>query len=195
MPDDDLAALRAWRKEQRAALVTARLALSADEHQRASAAIDRHLTTHFAVHPARNVGVYWPIRAEFDIRPLAERLRSAGTTISLPVVIGKANPLEFRIWDPAVPLAVGVFDIAYPPQGEPQQPEVLIIPLLGFDAGAYRLGYGAGYYDRTLVLLAPKPRAIGVGFECGRLSTIRPQPYDVPMDLVVTEAGSFSVSS
>ncbi len=67
----------------------------------------------------------------------------------------------------------------------------MLIPLVGFDAQGYRLGYGGGYFDRTLAALSPRPRTIGVGFELGRLATIDPQPHDIPFDIIVTEAGIF----
>jgi 5-formyltetrahydrofolate cyclo-ligase len=106
--------------------------------------------------------------------------------LALPVVIAKATPLIFRPWHPGAPMARGVWDIPVPASGEPVEPDTLLVPLLGFDAEGYRLGYGGGFYDRTIAAMAIRPRTIGVGFACGRLSTIRPQPYDVRMDVIVT---------
>ena len=88
-------------------------------------------------------------------------------------------------------MAVGVYDIPYPAEGPAVAPQVLLVPLLGFDEAGYRLGYGAGYYDRTIASFAEKPLLIGVGFELGRLATIYPQPHDIPMDVVITERGVF----
>lgn len=84
-------------------------------------------------------------------------------------------------------MASGIWNIPMPAEGEWLQPEVLLVPLLGFDGSGYRLGYGGGYYDRTLAAMPAKPLAIGIGFELSRLATIHPQPHDVRMDLIVTE--------
>jgi len=90
----------------------------------------------------------------------------------------------------------GIWDIPVPDEGDWVRPEVLLVPLLGFDLQGYRLGYGGGYYDRTLAAAMPSPPlAIGIGFEIGRLETIHPQPHDVPMDLIVTERQVFRGSA
>ncbi len=83
----------------------------------------------------------------------------------------------------------GAFGISYPAEGIPVQPQLLLVPLLGFDVENYRLGYGGGYYDRTLAGMPEKPRTVGVGLELGRLITIHPHPFDIPLDHIVTEAG------
>lgn len=82
----------------------------------------------------------------------------------------------------------GVFGIPYPAESHVLAPDTLVVPLVGYDDCCYRLGYGGGYYDRTLAVAEPKPLSIGIGFESLRLETIWPQPYDVPMDYIVTEA-------
>ena len=84
-------------------------------------------------------------------------------------------------------MAPGVWGIPAPAEGEWVLPEVLLVPLLGFDGAGYRLGYGGGYYDRTLAAMRTKPLAIGIGYELLRLGTIHPRPHDVPMDLIVTK--------
>jgi len=105
------------------------------------------------------------------------------------VVVEKKQPLAFWAWRPGAALARGVWDIPIPAARDVVQPTALLVPLVGFDAEGYRLGHGGGYYDRTLAAMNPKPLAIGVGFEFGRLETIWPQPHDIPMDAIVTEAG------
>lgn len=182
--------LRAWRRAQRAALAAALAALPTDERRRASAAIDDYLLAELEDRRGGAVGAYWPIRGEFDVLPLVARLRAQGVTIALPAVVAPGQPLEFRRWDPDRPLARDAFDFAYPADGAAVVvPDVLVVPLLGFDAAGFRLGYGSGYYDRTLAALHPRPRTLGVGFECTRLPTIRPQGHDVPLDAIVTERG------
>ncbi len=183
--------IAAWRRQQRQALMAARNALSPTAHRQANRAILDHLAADFPDLKARLVGFYWPIRREPDPLPLIRNLIAAGGAAALPVVIGKGMPLEFRAWRPDLKMAVGVYDIPYPAEGPAVLPQVLIVPLLGFDAAGYRLGYGAGFYDRTIASFAAKPLLIGVGFALGRLRTITPQPHDIAMDFVVTEDGVF----
>jgi 5-formyltetrahydrofolate cyclo-ligase len=183
--------LRAWRRAQRSAIVAARAGIEGGERRRASAAIEAHLAELFADRHDGIVAAYWPIHGEFDVLPFIERLRAQGVTPALPVVMAKDEPLEFRAWHAGEPLVRGVYGIAYPAAGPAVRPDALIVPLLGFDEAGSRLGHGAGFYDRTLAVLQPKPLVVGAGFECGRLATIHPQPHDVPMDAIVTEAGVF----
>jgi 5,10-methenyltetrahydrofolate synthetase len=96
---------------------------------------------------------------------------------------------KYRAWRPGENLVSGVWDIPVPEKREIIIPAMVLAPLVGFDGTSYRLGYGGGYFDRTLAALTPRPFAIGVGFEIQRLETIYPQPFDIPMDLIVTEAG------
>jgi 5-formyltetrahydrofolate cyclo-ligase len=135
------------------------------------------------------LGAYWPFRAEFDPQPLIESLVAAGRVVALPVVIDRRGPLEYRSWRPGEKLVRGVWEIPIPEKRELVIPAIDLASLVGFDAGSYRLGYGGGYFDRTLAALSPRPFAVGVGFELQQLETIHPQPFDMPMDLIVTEAG------
>jgi 5-formyltetrahydrofolate cyclo-ligase len=185
----DGAELASWRRTQRAALIAARNGLSAADHDRYSHAIGEHLAAHFGHLAGRLVGLYWPVRNEFDPRPFVERLLAGGASAALPAVTGRGQPLEFRLWHPGAAMAPGEHDIPCPAGGEPVKPDALLIPLLGFDDAGYRLGYGAGYYDWTLASYDVRPLTIGLGFELGRLPTIYPQPHDVPMNFIVTEAG------
>ena len=106
----------------------------------------------------------------------------------MPVVIDKKGPLEYRAWRPGEKLVDGVWNIPIPERRRIVVPQAVLAPLVGFDRDCYRLGYGGGYFDRTLAALAPRPWAIGVGFELSQLETIYPQDFDIPMDLIVTEA-------
>ncbi len=141
-----------------------------------------------AERPGITLGVYWPFQAEFDPRPLIDWLIAAGSAAALPAVVDKKGPLEYRAWRPGDPLVDGVWDIPVPERRDIVVPQAVLAPLVGFDPACYRLGYGGGYFDRTLAALAPRPLAIGVGFELSLLDTIHPQPHDIPMDLIVTEA-------
>ena len=183
----------AWRGAKRAELLAAREQLSAEEHARASAAIERQLESHAAELRGGVVAAYWPIRREFDPLPFAARLIAAGSTIALPVVVGKGAPLEFRAWRPGAAMETAALGLAHPRERTLVDPQALLVPLVGFDDAGYRLGYGAGYYDLTLAALGEQARAIGIGFELGRLATIRPQPHDVRLHGIVTEAGWRSI--
>lgn len=184
----DLDANLAWRNAQRAALLDARVALPLDVHVETGAAIFDRVRRRLGrrLH-GRTVAVYWPFRREFDPLPFAEELIAQGGVVCLPVVGDRDAPLSFRTWTPGAPMARGVWDIAYPAEGETVRPDALIVPLVGFDRQGHRLGYGGGYYDRTLAIEDARPMTIAVGPESCRLPTIHPLPHDVPMDYVVTE--------
>ena len=181
--------IRRWRREQRASLIARRRAMAQDERRRLQPLILDLVERHFPELPQALVGFYWPFRGELGIHPLIRRLLERGARAALPVVVGKARPLEFWTWRPGAPLRRGVWDIPIPAERQVVEPSALLVPLVGFDRAGYRLGYGGGYFDRTLAAMDPKPLAIGLGYELGRLETIHPQPHDVPMDAIVTEAG------
>lgn len=186
--------LKRWRSAERKRLLAARLALDAVALERLRNAIDTHLECAFPGLSGRVVAFCWPIQNEYDARHLARRLRARGTRTALPVVVAPRTPLAFRLWIPGDPLAQGVLGIPYPADGDGVVPGVALVPMNGFDALGYRLGYGGGFFDRTLAALAAqgnKPVAIGVAYEAARIETIHPQDYDVPMDYVVTERGVY----
>ncbi|MGA2343507.1 MAG: 5-formyltetrahydrofolate cyclo-ligase, partial [Steroidobacteraceae bacterium] len=110
-----------------------------------------------------------------------------GGLAALPVVVREAAPLEFWRFSPGVPMQTGVWSIPIPKQREVLAPDVVIAPLVGFDRAGYRLGYGGGYFDRTLAAASPRPFAVGLGFADSALETIYPQAHDIPMNLIVTE--------
>ncbi len=107
--------------------------------------------------------------------------------MALPVVVEKNQPVEFWRWIPGMPMNRGIWDIPIPATRNPVQPEVLVVPLVGYDDQCFRLGNGGGYYDRTLAACDVKPLCIGVGYAFAHVSSIQPQPHDVPMDVIVTE--------
>ena len=181
--------IRAWRRAQRERLIGARLALPADTRRALGAAINAHIRAAFVLPAGAVVGFCWPFKNEFDLRFAVRDFRARGAVAALPVVIDKSGPLQFRRWWPGAPMARGVYDIPYPVGTELLVPDVAFVPVNGFDAQGYRLGYGGGYFDRTLAALSPRPVAIGVGFELARLPTIDPQAHDIAMDFVVTENG------
>jgi 5,10-methenyltetrahydrofolate synthetase len=184
--------LRQWRKTQREALIERRMRLSADELDAKRQSMDRHIERAFPNLARGVVALCWPFKNEYDARYLARRLRERGATTALPVVVKPRTPLLFREWHPGTALAKGVYDIPYPTEASPEvTPDSVLLPMNGFDDAGYRLGYGGGFFDRTLAALATHPLVIGVTFELARIPTIHPQPYDIPMDFVVTERGVY----
>ena len=181
--------IKTWRKEQRNALLERRIEAPRESKKSWSAAVERYARDIFGRMKPQTIGFYLPFKHEIDARPLVRDLLENGWAAGLPVVIDKKGPLEFRAWRPGILMTPGVYDIPVPAERKIVKPSVLLVPLVGFDAANYRLGYGGGYYDRTLASLLPRPTTVGVGFELSRLETIYPQPHDDPLDDVVTEAG------
>lgn len=182
------AELRAWRRSERQRLLALRTAIPPAQRRQWGQAIEARLRTLLQEQPRSVLGVYWPFQAEFDPRPLIDWLIAQGSAVALPAVVDKKGPLEYRAWRPGEPLVDGVWNIPVPERRNVVIPHAVLAPLVGFDRQCYRLGYGGGYFDRTLAALSPRPRAIGVGFELSQIETIDPQPFDIPMDIVVTEA-------
>jgi 5,10-methenyltetrahydrofolate synthetase len=183
--------LKSWRRTERERLIAAREGLDASTIERFRRRIDTHLERSFPGLAAVTLAFCWPVRREYDARPLAGRLRDLGARTALPVVVAPGQPLVFREWHPGVALASGPLGIPFPRNGEPVVPSVVLLPMNGWDDAGYRLGYGGGYFDRTLASMATKPVAIGVSYELARMNTIHPQSWDVPMDWVVTERGVY----
>ena len=181
----------AWRRALRREMVARRAALSDDEHDALSARIVAHLLA--ALPPPRVVAFCWPIKHEPDVRAIVPHWAGCGTRAALPVVVAEAAPLAFRHWAPETPLEPDRYGIPTPMAGEWLIPDLILLPLNGFDSDGYRLGYGGGYFDRTLAALTPRPLAVGVGFEINRLPTIRPESHDQRLDWLVTEVGAVRV--
>jgi len=179
-----------WRRVKRAELLALRLALPREERTQHNKAIAVYVLDQLAAFKNATVGFYWPFRGEPDLRRLVRSLLDNGASAALPVVVAKGRPLEFWSWRTGERLQPGIWDIPVPAQRRIARPDVLLVPLLGFDLAGYRLGNGGGYYDRTLVAMTPRPFTIGIGYELGRLKSIQPQPHDIPMDGIVTEAGT-----
>lgn len=188
---EDWTEITAWRKQQRAALLARREALPAAERRAWSEAITAFLEQGFPVLAHKVVGFCWPYKAEFDPRFAMRHFRDRGAVTALPEVVDKHGPLQFSKWWPGAPMRPGVYDIPVPDGTEVVVPEAAIVPMVGFDEMGYRLGYGGGYFDRTLAAIKPRPLAVGVSYEALRLATIHPQPHDVPMNFVVTERGIY----
>lgn len=183
-----------WRRAERARLRDERKRLSVGDRQAMGAALMDHLRRFLLDRPGgaqgRVLSAYWPIKGELDLRPLMTDLYAVGVIVSLPIVEVKAAPLVFRRWTPETRMVRSDWNIpAPPPDADLLTPEIVLAPLLGWDGEGYRLGYGGGYFDRTLAALAPRPFAIGIGLHAARLASIYPQPHDIALDVILTEAG------
>ena len=183
--------LKTWRKRERERLLAERAALDAQALERLRLRMDTHLARAFPGLAAARLAFCWPIRGEYDARHLARTLRERGALTALPVVVAPRQPLVFREWHPGVKLAKGPLDIPFPVDSPEVVPNAVLLPMNGWDGAGYRLGYGAGFFDRTLASLPQKPAVIGVAYEMARLETIHPQSWDIPVDWVVTERGVY----
>jgi 5-formyltetrahydrofolate cyclo-ligase len=185
-PDFDATTRRATQRREK---ISARLAMTANDHALASAMIEDHLARFLATRTPGVIAFCWPVRREFDCRPLVTNLLEAGWQACQPVVVAAAAPMAFRAWQPDSPMTRDRHGIPIPATGLVAAPDVILLPLVAFDEQGYRLGYGGGYFDRTLASLTPRPCAIGVGFELTRLDTVCPATHDICLDAIVTELG------
>jgi len=182
------------RDEQKRALRTEAIARRAvlsgqERHDAANGLVAMfHLERPFEVPCA--VSGFWPMAEEIDIRPLMVDLHERGCRLALPVVVGKRQPLVFRAWQPGDALETGVFGTLHPaPSCEELEPDALIVPLLAVDDRGWRLGYGGGFYDRTLDRLRRKKKitAMGVAFDTQRVAQVPYGPDDQRLDWLLTD--------
>jgi 5-formyltetrahydrofolate cyclo-ligase len=183
-----------WRKAERQRLRAERDAMGVAERQAAGRAIGDALMAFLRDRVGdlrgRVISGYWPIKGELDLRPVLTGLHHAEARVALPLVEVKAAPLVFRRWTPGTRMVRGDWNIPVPPpEAEAVQPEIALAPVVGWTGDCYRLGYGGGYFDRTLAALSPRPFTIGIGLASARLATIFPQPHDIPLDAILTEKG------
>lgn len=181
--EDEKAALR--RKAH-----AARAALDADFRADAAQAVAGHFFEQIGFGPQDVVAGYWRIRDELDCQPILIRLMDSGQTVVLPVVTGDETPLDLRVWEADAPLYEAGFGTLAPSDLAPRAaPDLVLVPLLGFDQTGTRLGYGGGYYDRTLAALEKRPLLVGLAFSSQELPFIPRLDHDLPLDAVVTETG------
>jgi 5-formyltetrahydrofolate cyclo-ligase len=169
-----------------------REALPASVRQAAGIAVaERGLPV--AILPGTVVSGFSPVKSEISPLPLMRRLADAGTALALPVIAGRGKPLTMRAWSLGAPLVPGVWGIREPAADAPEVfPDVIIVPLLAFDSRGYRLGYGGGYYDRTIARLRAIKTitAIGIAFATQQIDEVPTTPRDERLDLVLTESGT-----
>jgi 5,10-methenyltetrahydrofolate synthetase len=143
------------------------------------------------------IGAYWPIKGEFDALPALHRWKEDGELqgnsqrlrIGLPVVNKEHKTLTFHAWYPGCPMEEDAYGIPKPKDTELVVPTLLFVPCVGYGAGGYRLGYGGGFYDRTLATLQPKPFTVGLGFTNAYVDDLEPEPHDQPLDAILNDNG------
>ena len=181
-PTRDKATLRKQLQSERLAMT--------DRHQR-SVHLQEVLRVWLVSRPERSIGAYWPIKGEFDALPALFRWSEAepGRRIGLPVINRDTKQLRFHVWFPGCPMEEDAYGIPKPKDTEAFDPGLLLVPCVGFGPGGLRLGYGGGFYDRTLAALAPRPFTVGLAYGHGSVPWLQAQPHDVPLDAVLTEDG------
>lgn len=187
LPDPEIVAAK---RRLRAEMIERRKRLATPP---AGAALARQVTTLGPFAAGAAVAGFYPMPPEIDVLPSLIAFAGAGYTVSLPVVVGRKQPLIFRSWVPGAALARGVLGIPYPPEGNPEvEPSILLVPLLAFDRRGHRLGYGGGYYDRTLSDLREKGPvfAIGVGYAFQEVDEVPADSIDQRVDAIATDAGA-----
>lgn len=182
--------LAATKTAFRAAAFARRAAAAETAGREASLRLRDNLLSALSCPAAAIVSAFLPIDVEIDPRPLMGVLHARGHRVVVPVVRRRGEPLLFRLWEPEGVLVTGPFGVAVPPPGVPEHdPDVLIVPLLAFDRTGHRMGYGAGFYDRTLATLKQRGPvlAVGVGYAGQEVDAVPTGPYDVALDLIVTD--------
>jgi 5-formyltetrahydrofolate cyclo-ligase len=166
-----------------------RLAMS-DRHQR-SVHLQEVLRVWLVSRGEHTIGAYWPIKGEFDALPALFRWSEAEADrrIGLPVINRETKQLRFHVWFPGCPMEEDAYGIPKPKDTEAFEPQLLLVPCVGFGPNGLRLGYGGGFYDRTLAALQPRPFTVGVGYAHGFVPWLEGEPHDVPLDAVLTEDG------
>ncbi len=172
----------------RKSLIEARESLDDATRKKADQAIASHVEHWLRANPVETLGIFYPIRREPDLLPLYERLSEQGTVLALPIVVDKNAPLQFAQWAPGEPLKKDALGVPVPNRlifGA--TPQAVLVPCVGFNDARYRLGYGGGFFDRTLKT-DPRPSALGIAYACLR-TTFDPGQLDVAMDWIITEEG------
>ena len=181
-PSRDKKVLRRQLQAERQAMV--------DRHQR-SVHLQEVLQVFLLTRSESSIGAYWPIKGEFDALPALYRWTEGEhfRNIGLPVIDRLTKQLRFHVWYPGCPMEEDAYGIPKPKDTQQFEPELLLVPCVGFGRGGYRLGYGGGFYDRTLALLQPRPYTVGVGYAHGYIPWLEPEAHDVPLDTILTEDG------
>ena len=183
-PSQDKKLLRRQLQAERQAMV--------DRHQR-SVHLQEVLRVWLVSRQENAIGAYWPIKGEFDALPALFRWSEAedGRRIGLPVINRETKQLRFHIWYPGCEMEEDAYGIPKPKNTEAFEPLLLLVPCVGYGPNGLRLGYGGGFYDRTLAALAPQPITVGVGYAHGLVPWLKGEAHDVALDAMLTEEGVF----
>jgi 5-formyltetrahydrofolate cyclo-ligase len=181
-PSSDKGVLRKQLQAERQAMV--------DRHQR-SVHMQEVLRVWLVSRPETTIGAYWPIKGEFDALPALYRWSEADSArrIGLPVINRDTRQLRFHVWYPGCPMEDDAYGIPKPKDTASFEPQLLLVPCVGYGPKGLRLGYGGGFYDRTLAALQPRPITVGVGYANGFVPWLQGEPHDVPLDAMVTDEG------
>jgi 5,10-methenyltetrahydrofolate synthetase len=181
-PSRDKKTLRRQLQAERLSLV--------DRHQRAMQ-LQEVLRVWLATRPDQAIGAYWPIKGEFDALPALYRWSEADERrrIGLPVIHRETKQLRFHVWYPGCAMEEDAYGIPKPKDTPVFEPTLLLVPCVGYGLRGIRLGYGGGFYDRTLATLAPRPTTVGLAFSHGHVPWLQGEPHDVPLDAILNEDG------
>jgi 5,10-methenyltetrahydrofolate synthetase len=171
--------------------------LSMPDRMRRCEMLQRVMRIWLVNRPDTVIGAYWPIKGEFDPLPALHRWKEDGELldepqprrIGLPVIDKLHRTLKFHAWFPGCPMEEDAFGIPKPKDTEVIVPTLLFVPCVGYGLGGHRLGYGGGFYDRTLASLQPRPYTVGLGFREGFLGDLEPEPHDVALDAILNDNG------
>lgn len=181
-PSQDKATLRRQLQAERVNLI--------DRHQR-SMHLQEVLRVWLVARQEASIGAYWPIKGEFDTLPALFRWTEADATrrIGLPVMNKTTKHLSFHIWYPGCEMEEDAYGIPKPKNTPTFEPSLLLVPCVGYGPQGVRLGYGGGFYDRTLASLTPRPVTVGLAYANGHLPWLKAEPHDVPLDAILTDEG------
>jgi 5-formyltetrahydrofolate cyclo-ligase len=181
-PSRDKKTLRRQLQAERLSLV--------DRHRRAMQ-LQEVLRVWLATRPDRAIGAYWPIKGEFDALPALYRWSEADERrrIGLPVIHRETKQLRFHVWYPGCAMEDDAYGIPKPKDTPVFEPTLLLVPCVGYGSGGIRLGYGGGFYDRTLATLEPRPTTVGLAYSHGHVPWLQGEPHDVPLDAILNEDG------
>ena len=181
-PSRDKKALRRQLQAERLSLI--------DRHQR-SMQLQEVLRVWLVGRGEKHIGAYWPIKGEFDALPALYRWSEGGPgrRIGLPVIERQTKQLRFHVWYPGCEMEEDAYGIPKPKDTEAFHPELLLVPCVGYGPRGLRLGYGGGFYDRTLAALAPRPVTVGLAYSHGHVPWLEAEPHDVPLDAILTDEG------
>ena len=178
------------KQELRDSMRAKRAAISVQDSALAAEALARVFLSSVTLKPGSMVAGYWPVRGEMDVMPLLKGLIGLGHHAALPCVGEKDTALTFHAWDPTTPMREGAFGIPCPDSAA-VTPDIVLVPMLGFDGEGHRLGYGAGFYDRTLAAMTGA-MAVGIAYEAQKLERLPAESYDVAMHMIITEKQAYT---